>query len=70
MIITKNSGQIPDALLDAQSSTQSFFRVAAIQMASGPNVAGSLEEATRLIDMAAALAHASLRYPNISPSWA
>ena len=54
MIITKNSGQIPDALLDAQSSTQSFFRVAAIQMASGPNVAGNLQEATRLIDMAAA----------------
>ena len=53
MIITKNSGQIPDALLKAAGSTQSFFRVAAIQMASGPNVKGNLDEAGRLIDMAA-----------------
>jgi len=30
------------------------FRVAAVQMASGPNVAGNLEEATRLIEMAVA----------------
>jgi deaminated glutathione amidase len=54
MIITRNSGQVPDALLKAQSSTQSFFRVAAIQMASGPNVKANLEEAGRLVDMAAA----------------
>ena len=53
MIITKNSGQIPDALLKASGSTQSFFRVAAIQMASGPNVEANLDEAGRLIDMAA-----------------
>ena len=53
MIITKTSAQIPDALLKAHGSTQSFFRVAAIQMASGPNVKGNLEEATRLIDIAA-----------------
>ena len=53
MIITRNTGQIPDALALASQSTQSFFRVAAIQMASGPKVAGNLEEAGRLIDMAA-----------------
>ena len=45
MIITKNSGQIPDALLMAAGSTQSFFRVAAIQMASGPNVNATFHEA-------------------------
>ena len=53
MIITKNSGQISDALLKASGSTQSFFRVAAIQMASGPKVEANLDEAGRLIDMAA-----------------
>ena len=53
MIITKNSSQLPDFLLKAQGSTQSFFRVAAIQMASGPNVQGNLNEAARLIDIAA-----------------
>jgi len=53
MIITKNSSQLPDFLLKAQDSTQSFFRVAAIQMASGPNVQGNLNEAARLIDIAA-----------------
>ena len=53
MILTKSSGPIPDFLLKAQGSTQSFFRVAAIQMASGPNVKGNLDEASRLIDMAA-----------------
>ena len=53
MIITKNSSPIPDALLKASGSTQSFFRVAAIQMASGPIVKGNLDEAARLIDMAA-----------------
>ena len=55
MIITRHSSQIPEALEKVNQSTQSFFRVAAIQMASGPNVAGNLEEATRLIDMAASI---------------
>ena len=55
MIITKTSGLVPDALLHAQQSTQSFFRVAAIQMASGPNVKANLEEAGRLIDMATSI---------------
>jgi nitrilase len=55
MIITRNSGQIPEALQKAHQSTQSFYRVAAIQMASGPNVKGNLEEATRLIDMACSI---------------
>ncbi len=55
MIITRGASQIPDALAKANQSTQSFFRVAAIQMASGPNVSGNLEEATRLIDMAASI---------------
>ncbi|MBL8510335.1 MAG: carbon-nitrogen hydrolase family protein [Betaproteobacteria bacterium] len=36
-----------------QQSTQSFYRVAAIQMASGPNVRANLEEASRLIELAA-----------------
>ncbi len=55
MIFTRNTGQIPEALQRAHQSTQSFYRVAAIQMASGPNVAANLEEATRLIDMAASI---------------
>lgn len=53
MIITKNSPQLPDELLKAQQSTQSFYRVAAIQMASGPQVKANLEEATRLVALAA-----------------
>jgi predicted amidohydrolase len=52
MIITRNA--TPDALRDAASATQSFFRVAAVQMASGPNIAGNLQEAARLIELAAA----------------
>jgi deaminated glutathione amidase len=53
MIITKNSPQLPDELLKAQQSTQSFYRVAAIQMASGPQVAANLQEAAKLIALAA-----------------
>lgn len=52
MIITRNA--TPDALRDTASATQSFFRVAAVQMASGPNIAGNLQEAARLIELAAA----------------
>ena len=36
MIITRNTAT-PEALRETMSSTQSMFRVAAIQMASGPN---------------------------------
>src|SRR5471032_987472 len=53
MIITNNS-TTPEALREAMSTTQSMFRVAAIQMASGPYVAANLEEAGRLIELAAA----------------
>ncbi len=53
MIITRNS-TTPDALREAMSSTQSMFRVAAIQMASGPHVAANLQEAERLVELAAA----------------
>ena len=53
MIITRNS-TTPEALRESFSSTQSMFRVAAIQMASGPNVAANLQEAGRLIELAAA----------------
>jgi predicted amidohydrolase len=53
MIITKNS-TTPEALRETMSSTQSMFRVAAVQMASGPNVAANLQEAQRLIELAAA----------------
>lgn len=40
-------------LAKAQQSTQTFYRVAAIQMASGPQVKANLEEATRLVSLAA-----------------
>ena len=53
MIITKNS-TTPEALRETFNITQSMFRVAAIQMASGPNVAANLQEAARLIELAAA----------------
>lgn len=53
MILNKNSTTLPDALAKAQQSTQSFFRVAAIQMASGPQVKANLEEASRLVALAA-----------------
>src|SRR5262245_31953984 len=53
MIITRNS-TTPDALREAMSSTQSMFRVAAVQMASGPHVGANLQEAQRLIELAAA----------------
>ena len=53
MILTRNSSPLPDDLVKVQQSTQSFFRVAAIQMASGPNIRANLEEATRLVELAA-----------------
>src|SRR3981081_4582699 len=53
MIITRNSTP-PDALREPMSTTQSMFRVAAIQMASGPHVQANLQEAGRLIELAAA----------------
>jgi len=53
MIITKNS-TTPQALRETLSTTQSMFRVAAVQMASGPNIAANLQEAERLIELAAA----------------
>jgi deaminated glutathione amidase len=53
VIITRHSQSLPDTLIEAQGATQSFFRVAAVQMASGPKVEANLEEATRLIELAA-----------------
>jgi nitrilase len=53
MIITKNS-TTPEALRETVVTTQSMFRVAAVQMASGPHVQANLEEAARLIELAAA----------------
>jgi deaminated glutathione amidase len=53
MIITRNTPTTPDALRETLSSTQSMFRVAAVQMASGPHVAANLQEAGRLIELAA-----------------
>ncbi len=50
---TKNS-TTPEALRETLLTTQSMFRVAAIQMASGPNVQANLQEASRLIELAAA----------------
>src|ERR1051325_3086037 len=52
MIITKTT--TPDALWETMVTTQSMFRVAAIQMASGPHVPANLQEAGRLIELAAA----------------
>jgi nitrilase len=51
VIITKST--TPDVLREAAVTTQSMFRVAAIQMASGPVVAANLQEAGRLIELAA-----------------
>lgn len=53
MIITKNSPSLPDDIANVPQSTQSFYRVAAIQMASGPQVDANLQEATRLVALAA-----------------
>src|SRR5258708_8740319 len=53
MIITRNS-TTPAALRETMSTTQSMFRVAAIQMASGPNVQANLQEGGRVIELAAA----------------
>ncbi len=53
MILTRHSSPLPEDLAKVQQSAQSFFRVAAIQMASGPNVQANLEEATRLVELAA-----------------
>jgi len=53
MIITRNS-TTPAALRETMAITQSMFRVAAIQMASGPHVPANLQEAGRLIELAAA----------------
>jgi len=54
MIITRNTPATPEALRETMSTTQSMFRVAAIQMASGPNIPANLQEAARLIELAAA----------------
>lgn len=66
MIITRNS-TTPDALRETLSTTQSMFRVAAIQMASGPNVAGNLQEARRLIELAAATGARIIGLPEYFP---
>ncbi len=53
MIITKNSPSLPDDIANVAQSTQTYYRVAAIQMASGPQVDANLQEATRLVALAA-----------------
>src|SRR5690348_5604453 len=65
MNITRNS--TPQALRDTMSSTQSMFRVAAIQMASGPHVAANLQEAGRLIELAAATGARIVALPEYFP---
>src|SRR5205814_9103268 len=57
----------PDALRETMSTTQSMFRVAAIQMASGPNVAANLQEAGRLIELAAATGARIIALPEYFP---
>src|SRR5256885_14445474 len=66
MIITRNS-TTPEALRETMSITQSMFRVAAIQMASGPNVAANLQEAGRLIELAAATGARIVSLPEYFP---
>jgi nitrilase len=66
MIITKNS-TTPDVLRETMSTTQSMFRVAAIQMASGPHVAANLQEAGRLIELAAATGARIIALPEYFP---
>ena len=66
MIITRNS-TTPQALRDTMSSTQSMFRVAAIQMASGPHVAANLQEAGRLIELAAGTGARIVALPEYFP---
>jgi nitrilase len=67
VIITKNSSTTPDALRETMSTTQSMFRVAAIQMASGPNVAANLQEAGRLVELAAATGARIIALPEYFP---
>ena len=66
MIITRNTAT-PEALRETMSSTQSMFRVAAIQMASGPNVTANLQEAQRLIELAAATGARIIALPEYFP---
>ena len=70
MIITRNTSTTPQALRDTMSITQSMFRVAAVQMASGPHVTANLQEAGRLIELAAATGARIVGLPNTSRSWA
>ena len=65
MIITKST--TPDVLRETMSTTQSMFRVAAIQMASGPHVAANLQEAGRLIELAAATGARIISLPEYFP---
>lgn len=53
MILTKQQSELPQEFTDVILSTQSFYRLAAVQMASGPNVNANLEEAAKLISLAA-----------------
>jgi predicted amidohydrolase len=53
MIIARSS-TTPQELRESLSQTQSLFRIAAVQMASGPKVHANLQEATRLVELAAA----------------
>jgi nitrilase len=66
MIITRNTAT-PEALRETMSTTQSMFRVAAIQMASGPNVTANLQEAQRLIELAAATGARIIALPEYFP---
>jgi deaminated glutathione amidase len=53
-MIIKPTQATVDQVRAQLSLTASFFRAAAIQMASGPVVAGNLKEAARLVELAAA----------------
>lgn len=67
MIITRNTSTTPEALRETMSTTQSMFRVAAIQMASGPHVNANLQEAARLIELAASTGARIVALPEYFP---
>ena len=51
MLDNSTTGKEPES---TETTRESFTRVAAIQMTAGPNIWGNLEEAARLLELAAA----------------
>ncbi len=68
MIITKTS-TTPQELRESLSQTQSLFRIAAVQMASGPKVQATCRKPRGWSNWPPRRARASSRCPSISRSW-